>query len=541
MSGILTEVLLDRSSAGSLAERSPVNLLWTLSAARWTGRVTLSPKAGPTVVVDVRYGEFGSLTGAERAGLLAVMGWEDGSYVLDEELEGDSDLASYGAPLDMIFEGLQAHGQVANLVQRIKSRLTLYPVPTQDTHWRLRALAHPEPLTELVQACDGTGRLASAMRHPHPDMGAKLKALFYAVETHLLYPSPQPIPGEVELVYTNLRGTLEGDSPEVDRRRARKSAEILLADLSEQPTPSGEFAVVDEAAVDAVRADRDTAGDAVARDAVPNDAMVLPPAPEPGTADLYKPTLRARSSSSRGLARPASGIRKARRIKTQTELRVDRKHQAQEAARARELAAADAPPPARTRSESSARAVSRPPRRPSRSSTPARPSRAMTPPPARSRNEGEPMSDSVAAQRSHARGLKFMESGEYPQALTEFSRAAQQHPERLSYHAAVLWASYKVVPSKAATIIEKLEALYDGISDTVYDAERGRAEVQACLARIQADEGDAEEAEACYRLALEHDPTWRDLHVELEALGGGGGDDDSPRGGFLSRLVKKRR
>ncbi len=520
MTGIRTEVLLDRSAAGSLADRSPVHLLWTLSAARWTGRVTLNPTAGEPVVVDVRDGEFGTLEQtASREQLLEVMGWDDGAYALDEEFDTGPH-TSYGPPLDLLFEGVQAYGQVANLVQRVKGQLTLYPVPTQDTQWRLRALGHPEPLTELVQACDGSGRLATAMRHSHPDTGAKLKALFYAVETHLLYPSPQQIPGEVELVYTNLRGSQPDSPPEVDRRKVQKAQQPFIAEaLSEQAAPSGEFAVLD-------------------------DAVVLPPAPDTGNLELHRISASPRSSSSRSLARP-TGIRKARRIKTQTELRVDRKQQAQEAEHAaQERAAAQAKPAASAPNDSVVPGISRPPRRPSRSSTPARPahrpSRAMTPAPSRKRDDDRMKGDSVAAQRSHARGLKFMEAGDWSAALTEFSRAAQQHPGRLSYHGEVLWASYKNVPSKAEAILEKLESLYDAIADSNLDAERCRAEVQACIARILRDEGEIEQADAAYGVALGHDPTWGDLQSEFDSLHGDDDDGGGKKPGFLSRLVKRR-
>ena len=528
MSGIRTEVLLDRSRGGSLADRSPVHLLWTLTTARWTGRVTLSPLDGSPVVVDMRDGEYGAVdeTSADRDALMAVMGWEDGTYALDAEINEEAELNTFGAPLDLLYEGLETYGQVSNLVQRIKPRLTLYPVATQDTGWRLRALDHPQPLTDLIGACDGSARLASAMRHEYPDMAAKIKALYYAVETHLLYPSPQPLPGEVDLVYTNLRGDHPGEAPEAERRRVRQATVLLVP--ADEPPPSGEFSVVDEASDATEEVDE--------------------------FADLYRASSRNQSSSSAELAQPST-IRKARRIKTQTELRVDRKQQmAQAEQRAQEQAIPVEPPqragtnpavraarPERRPSIDSSHAGARPSRRPSRETTPSAPRRAMTPTPARKRAESTMTGDSVAAQRSYDRGLKFMEGGEWAQALTEFSRATRQHPDRLSYHAAVLWASYKNVPSKVDTILEKLDALYAGIGDAVFDAERCRAETAACIARIYRDEGRMDDAKDAYAQALEHDPNWLDVQQELDALGAS--DDDGSgkkKPGLFSRLVKRR-
>lgn len=149
--------------------------------------------------------------------------------------------------------------------------------------------------------------------------------------------------------------------------------------------------------------------------------------------------------------------------------------------------------------------------------------------------------DSVAAQTSYSRGLKFMDAGDWAKALTEFSRATQQNPAELYYHAAVLWSSYKNVPSKAATILDKLSALYDGVSDEGFDPERARAEIKACTARVLRDEEAIDEAIAAYEVALEHQPSWLDVKRELDALKGN--DDtgeEKKKAGLFSRLGIRR-
>jgi tetratricopeptide (TPR) repeat protein len=509
---------LDRTREGSLDERSLARLCATLALLSWTGSLTLTPPGGDPVVVLVRDGELGVAgdSDASRERLLEAFGWKSGTYQLDEAWPEEI-FRTFGASNDLIFEGIQGHARVADLVRRSRQSLVSYPVPTNDAQERLASMGNPEPLTQLVARCDGDTRMATVMRHDFPDMGAKLKALFFAVETDLLFMSAAPGTQSVAIEYSNLRGTQDAPAPEEERRRTRPPTANLPPDAT---TPEAEeevaktLALFEEIGVD------------------PGEARVPLITPEPPGADQSTERGLARSSRSDSEVRrslPASGsIRKARTLKSQDELRTTRRELSKSAA---VRAPSSAFLRARTAPESGTQRATRGP-----SSLGGRPTPASVAP---ERRAPAPLqNDTVAAQRSHIRGVKFMQAEQWSQALAEFSRAATQAPDIVSYKADVLWASYQNVPSKADFILENLLNLYDGVDGRAYEAERCRAEIQSCLGRIERAEGNIDHARDHLELALEHDPTNLAIQRAIEDLSHR--PDKEEKGGLFARFLRKR-
>ena len=275
MEATRVEVLLDRSTAGSLSERSVINLVYTIVTAGWSGTLTLE-SSEKKLVLGVLDGEIGTATVAanfETARDEFVQGclWTKGTYALDADIiPPAAGLRGFGSPFELLIEAVLSRMEVPEATARLRANLLVYPARTQLADWRLRALGNPQPLSDLVRLCDGATRMSTVLRHPWSNVGDKLRCLLYALETHIIWPRSSPELGEVQLVYANRRGHPKGEPPAEERRRAKPEDQYLLADI-----PPEDGLLEQE-----LTADTPTVDDLLEQE-LTDDGIASRPAPEP--------------------------------------------------------------------------------------------------------------------------------------------------------------------------------------------------------------------------------------------------------------------
>lgn len=147
--------------SGSVADHDVATLMHGLHVRRSTGELLLR-NATLTRRVVVFDGEFGTVFQAPSADderkLLSTFGWREGTFEFTERDVPEAQFHSFGAPLELIFRGVERHVGINELAVALGAELKRYPRRTDQVDRVARVLGL-EDVQSFADASEGAETL----------------------------------------------------------------------------------------------------------------------------------------------------------------------------------------------------------------------------------------------------------------------------------------------------------------------------------------------------------------------------------------------
>ena len=150
---------------GEVSEHDVAVLMHGLHVRRATGELLLK---NATLVrrVVVFDGEFGTVFQAPSADderkLLSAFGWNEGTYAFSEQDVPEAQFHSFGAPLELIFRGVERHVGINELAVALGDELRKYPRRTDQIH-RVAQVLGLEEVQTFADSATGDETLESML------------------------------------------------------------------------------------------------------------------------------------------------------------------------------------------------------------------------------------------------------------------------------------------------------------------------------------------------------------------------------------------